>query len=65
MIFFLYNDQGDLTYQSPPSSYKLEVKPPQWFINFISPKKESNSRLIQSGRLVVQSNASGAIREYG
>ena len=59
---FLYNDQGDLTYQSPPSSYKLEVKPPQWFINFISPNKESNSRLIQSGRLVVQSNASGAIR---
>ena len=59
---FLYNYQGELTYRSPPSSYKLEVQPPQWFINFISPKKESNSRLINAGRLVVQSNASGAIR---
>jgi len=59
---FLYNQQGDLTYKSPPSSYKLEVEPPQWFINFISPTKESNSRLIDSGRLVVQSNTSGAIR---
>ena len=59
---FLYNQQGELTYTSPPSSYKLQVEPPQWFINFISPKKESNSRIINSGRLVVQSNASGAIR---
>jgi two-component system, NarL family, sensor histidine kinase UhpB len=59
---FLYNNQGELTYKSPPSSYKLEVEPPQWFINFITPKKASNSRLIQAGRLVVQSNASGAIR---
>ena len=59
---FLYNHLGELTYQSPPSSYKLEVEPPQWFTNFISPKKESNSRLIEAGRLVVQSNASGAIR---
>ena len=59
---FLYNYQGELTYRSPPSSYKLEIQPPQWFINFISPKKESNSRLINAGRLVVQSNASGAIR---
>ena len=33
---FLYNDQGDLTYQSPPSSYKLEINPPQWFVNFIN-----------------------------
>ena len=59
---FLYNNQGELTYTSPPSSYKLEVEPPQWFINFITPKKDSNSRIIDSGRLVVQSNASGAIR---
>ena len=59
---FLYNNQGELTYKSPPSSYKLEVEPPQWFINFITPKKDSNSRIIDSGRLVVQSNASGAIR---
>jgi two-component system, NarL family, sensor histidine kinase UhpB len=59
---FLYNHQGELTYKSPPSSYKLEVEPPQWFINFISPKKDSNSRIIDSGRLVIQSNASGAIR---
>ena len=59
---FLYNQQGELTYQSPSSSYKLEVQPPQWFTNFIAPKKESNSRLIEAGRLVIQSNASGAIR---
>ena len=59
---FLYNRQGDLTYRSPPSSYLLEVEPPQWYINFISPKIESNSRLINYGKLIVQSNASGAIR---
>jgi len=59
---FLYNKQGEITYQSPSSSYKVEVQPPRWFTNFIAPKKESNSRLIESGRLVVQSNASGAIR---
>ena len=59
---FLYNHQGDLTYRSPPSSYLLEVEPPQWYINFISPKIESNSRLINYGKLIVQSNASGAIR---
>ena len=59
---FLYNQQGELTYQSPSSSYKLEVQPPHWFTNFIAPKKESNSRLIEAGRLVIQSNASGAIR---
>ena len=59
---FLYNHQGDLTYRSPPSSYLLEVEPPQWYVNFISPKTESNSRLIDYGKLVVKSNASGAIR---
>ena len=59
---FLYNRQGDLTYRSPPSSYLLEVEPPQWYINFISPKIESNSRLINYGKLIVKSNASGAIR---
>jgi hypothetical protein len=59
---FLYNHQGDLTYRSPPSSYLLEVEPPQWYINFISPKIESNSRLINYGKLIVKSNASGAIR---
>ena len=59
---FLYNRQGELTYKSSPSSYLLEVEPPKWYVNFISPKKESNSRLIDSGRLIVQSNASGAIR---
>ena len=25
---FLYNSQGDLTYRSPPSSYLLEIEPP-------------------------------------
>ncbi len=59
---FLYNSQGDLTYRSPPSSYLLEIEPPNWYVNFISPKKEINSRFINSGRLIVQSNASGTIR---
>ncbi len=59
---FLYNSQGDLTYRSPPSSYLLEIEPPNWHVNFISPKKEINSRFINSGRLIVQSNASGTIR---
>ncbi len=59
---FLYNTQGDLTYRSPPSSYLLEIEPPKWYIDFISPKKVTNSRFINSGRLIVQSNASGTIR---
>ena len=59
---YLYNRQGELTYKSSPSSYLLEVMPPKWYINYISPKKESSSRLIESGRLIVQTNASGAIR---
>ena len=59
---FLYNLKGDITYKSPQSSYLLEVEPPQWFINFISPKQEIKSRLINDGKLTVQPNASGAIR---
>ena len=59
---FLYNDQGDLTYRSPPSSYLLEVEPPEWYVNYISPENETNSRFIGSGRLIIQSNASGTIR---
>ena len=59
---FLYNLEGEITYKSPQSSYLLEVEPPQWFINFISPKQEIKSRLINDGKLTVQSNASGAIR---
>ena len=52
---FLYNHQGELTYRSPPSSYLLEVDPPKWYINFISPKKEKNSRLINFGKLIPKS----------
>ena len=59
---FLYNLKGEITYKSPQSSYLLEVEPPQWFINFISPKQEIKSRLINDGKLTVQPNASGAIR---
>lgn len=60
---FLYDLQNNLLYRTPESTYKLDVKPPQWFINYMLPKMETNSKVIRYGRLIVQANPSGAIRE--
>jgi len=60
---YLYDMRGDLMYQSPPSKYRATVSPPQWFYNMLDPKQESLSRFIRYGKLVIQPNPAGAIRE--
>lgn len=59
----LYDIRGKLLYQSPPSIYRSDVHPPQWFVKLVEPKPESVSRRIRYGMLVVTSSAAGTIRE--
>ncbi|MCB5189578.1 MEKHLA domain-containing protein [Methylobacillus arboreus] len=60
---FLYNAQGELMYQSPPSTYRANETPPGWFAHMVEPEPEVVSRRIRFGMLVVASDAAGAIRE--
>ncbi len=60
---YLYDSQNNLVYKTPQSTYRLDVHPPQWFSNFLAPTKMIDTRNISSGRLIVSSNPSGAIRE--
>lgn len=60
---FLYNAQGELMYQSPPSTYRADETPPRWFVSMVVPEPEVVSRRIRFGMLVVASDAGGAIRE--
>jgi len=50
-------------YQSPPSQYRSSVQPPKWFYNLLDPKEQSISRFIRYGKLMIQPNPAGAIRE--
>jgi two-component system, NarL family, sensor histidine kinase UhpB len=60
---FLYDARRALLYQSPDSDFRSEEKPPQWFYDLLDPKEEPVSRLIRFGRLEVQPDPGGAIRE--
>ncbi|MDC0542852.1 PAS domain S-box protein [Methylophilaceae bacterium] len=60
---YLYDSENNLVYKTPQSTYRLDVHPPEWFSNFLAPKKMVVTRDIRSGRLIVASNPSGAIRE--
>jgi two-component system, NarL family, sensor histidine kinase UhpB len=60
---YLYDVENNLVYKTPQSTYRLDVFPPEWFSNFLAPKKMIGTRDIRSGRLIVSSNPSGAIRE--
>ena len=60
---YLYDVENNLVYKTPQSTYRLDVHPPEWFSNFLAPKKMVVTRDIRSGRLIVSSNPSGAIRE--
>ena len=60
---YLYDSENNLVYKTPRSTYRLDVYPPEWFSNFLAPKKMVVTRDIRSGRLIVASNPSGAIRE--
>lgn len=59
----LYDFSGQLVYQSPPSHYKTDVKPPDWFSHMVTPRQEAMTRRIQFGTLVVVPSPGGAIRE--
>lgn len=60
---YLYDLQHSLMFKSPPSKYRNDVKPPQWFIKMVKPKQEVVTRKFSYGKLVVMSNPGGAIRE--
>ena len=60
---YLYDIRGNLMYQSPPSKYRSSVQPPKWFYNLLDPKEQSISRFIRYGKLMIQPNPAGAIRE--
>lgn len=59
----LYDYRGNVLYQSPQSTYRSDVHPPQWFVNAVEPKKEIVQRRVRYGTLVVKSSAAGSIRE--
>lgn len=59
----LYDLQGTLLYKSPPSTYRLNTNPPNWFIRFLAPPNNVNTRLIRFGRLIVETNPIGTIKE--
>jgi two-component system sensor histidine kinase UhpB len=59
----LYSLNGALMYRSPPSKYRANENPPQWFYNMLNPNEKSVTRLIRYGKLVVEPNPGGAIRE--
>jgi two-component system sensor histidine kinase UhpB len=60
---FLYNLQGKLLYKSPESTYRKNTHPPDWFVKFLAPEPNINSRLIRFGRLIVEANPIGTIKE--
>ena len=59
----LYNLQNRLIYRTPDSTYRMNENPPKWFVKLLAPPMETKSRLINYGRLVVQTNPTGAIKE--
>jgi two-component system sensor histidine kinase UhpB len=60
---YLYNLNGGLIYHSPPSKYRANENPPQWFSNMLDPHEKSVTRFIHYGKLVVEPNPAGGIRE--
>lgn len=59
----LYNLSGGQIFKSPPSKYRANVNPPDWFYNALDPHEKSVTRNINVGQLIVEPNPSGAIRE--
>ncbi len=55
--------QGKLLYESPPSRFRANVHPPQWFNDWVAPKPEKVERLVRFGRLTIESSSEGSIRE--
>ncbi len=59
----LYDLSGAQIFKSPPSKYRSDENPPQWFYNLLNPNEKSVTRYINFGKLVVEPNPAGAIRE--
>lgn len=59
----LYDLQGNLLYRSPPSKYRTDIQPPNWFTSLVAPEPEIVKRRIRFATLEIASNSSGAIRE--
>lgn len=59
----LFDSTGELLYDSPESTFRLDEKPPQWFVKMLEPKEEVVTRRIRFGHLIIASNPGGAIRE--
>lgn len=55
--------QGKLLYVSPPSKFRANIHPPQWFVEWVAPKPEKIERLVRFGHLYIESSADGSIRE--
>lgn len=55
--------QGTLLYESPASTYRANVQPPDWFVRMVAPEKEVVKRRIRFGMLEVTSSSAGSIRE--
>ena len=60
---YLYDLSGNQLFKSPPSKYRANENPPQWFVNLLDPHEKAVSRTIQFGTLLVEPNPAGAIRE--
>jgi two-component system sensor histidine kinase UhpB len=54
---------GNTMYESPQSTYRIDVFPPMWFVNMVQPKEEVVQRRVRYGTLIISSNAAGSIRE--
>ena len=59
----LYNLNSGVMYQSPPSKYRADQNPPEWFYNLLDPHEKPVMRMIQYGKLVIEPNPAGGIRE--
>lgn len=59
----LYNVSGSLIYESPPSKYRVKENPPDWFAKILAPDEKPVTRFIRYGKLVVEPNPGGAIRD--
>lgn len=59
----LYDLYGKVLYESPRSTYRSEILPPEWFVNMVQPKQERVERRIRYGVLLVESSAEGSIRD--
>jgi two-component system, NarL family, sensor histidine kinase UhpB len=60
---YLYDMRGNLIFHSPPSKFQTKENPPAWFFQALDPHEKSVTRFIHYGKLVVEPNSAGGIRE--